>query len=307
MATYILTWNPSRWPWPEQDYAREVRLTASGHLYSSRWSCGNRKTIIPGDRLFLMRQGSDRGLISAGYARSESFFDTHWDDTRDDDALYVDYQSETLLNTDHRLPIERLLEADLGVPWNNLYASGVQVPDESVQRLEKLWDDNLARIGSNPVQSDLIDDSAEGADEGTESTPTANRVLRQIVQRRGQPLFRAELLQAYRGACAITGCDTEAALEAAHIVPYDGPFSNRVANGLLLRADVHTLFDLVLLCIDPSTFLVACSDRLTGTHYRQLQGVRVRLPSQEEKRPSQEALASRWEHYLTRQMSDLYR
>ena len=50
-------------------------------------------------------------------------------------------------------------------------------------------------------------------------------------------------MDAYGGRCAITGYDVEEALQAAHIVPYLGPQSNTVNNGLLLRADVHNLFD----------------------------------------------------------------
>ena len=49
------------------------------------------------------------------------------------------------------------------------------------------------------------------------------RVYRQIVARRGQAGFRAALLEAYQGRCAITGFDAPAALEGAHLRPYRGP------------------------------------------------------------------------------------
>jgi len=45
------------------------------------------------------------------------------------------------------------------------------------------------------------------------------RVLASIVRRRGQAEFRKKLLAAYRGRCAVSGCDVEDVLEAAHIVP----------------------------------------------------------------------------------------
>jgi hypothetical protein len=57
------------------------------------------------------------------------------------------------------------------------------------------------------------------------------RVLAQIVRRRGQQEFRERLLAAYDGRCAITGCDAVEALEAAHIVPYRGVDTNSVQNG----------------------------------------------------------------------------
>ncbi len=40
-------------------------------------------------------------------------------------------------------------------------------------------------------------------------------------------------------------------VEAAHIRPYRGEEDNHIENGLLLRADIHTLFDLDLLGINP--------------------------------------------------------
>ena len=85
------------------------------------------------------------------------------------------------------------------------------------------------------------------------------RIMAAIVQREGQPAFRQALLQAYEGTCAISGCTVEALLEAAHIVPYRGPHTDFVENGLLLRADLHKLFDLRLFRIDPDTRTVRLS------------------------------------------------
>jgi hypothetical protein len=67
------------------------------------------------------------------------------------------------------------------------------------------------------------------------------RVLREVVQRRGQQKFRKALIAAYGGRCAISGCPVTPLLEAAHITPYLGPDTNSITNGLLLRADLHTL------------------------------------------------------------------
>lgn len=82
------------------------------------------------------------------------------------------------------------------------------------------------------------------------------RTLASIVRRRGQPRFRKQLLKAYQGRCAVTGCTLEPILEAAHIHPYLGDETNVVSNGLLLRTDVHTLFDLGLLWIEPHSLRV---------------------------------------------------
>jgi predicted restriction endonuclease len=76
------------------------------------------------------------------------------------------------------------------------------------------------------------------------------RKLREIGDCRGQPEFRNRLIAAYGGVCAVTGCNAVAALEACHLAPYSGAQSNHVTNGLLLRADIHTLFDLDLIGIE---------------------------------------------------------
>lgn len=116
------------------------------------------------------------------------------------------------------------------------------------------------------------------------------RVLAQIVRRRGQQEFREKLLVAYGCRCAVTGCDAVEVLEAAHIVPYQGDETNSVQNGLLLRADIHTLFDLGLIGVRPDTMTVAVSEKLKYTMYQELVGARLREPVDHEARPSVVAL-----------------
>jgi hypothetical protein len=127
------------------------------------------------------------------------------------------------------------------------------------------------------------------------STELPERVWRAITERRGQPTFREQLLRAYGGRCAVTGCDAEAALEAAHIRGYAETGEQDVTNGLLLRADIHTLFDLGLVRIDPETLRVALAPELRGTCYGELQGRELRLPERQADGPSRDALRKRWE------------
>jgi putative restriction endonuclease len=121
------------------------------------------------------------------------------------------------------------------------------------------------------------------------------RVYRQIVSRRGQAGFRAALLEAYQGQCAVTGCDAAPALEGAHLRPYRGPESNTVTNGLLLRADIHTLFDLRLLASDPVTRNMVVSKLLGGTECEALSTSRLADPAAAWQRPNQEALEIIWQ------------
>ena len=117
------------------------------------------------------------------------------------------------------------------------------------------------------------------------------RVAASIVRRRGQTAFRQKLLEAYGGCCAVTGCDVEDVLEACHIIPYKGPETNHPANGVLLRADLHVLFDLGLISFDSEAGRVVVSADLRGTHYESLEGTTFNVPSDPALRPSAEALS----------------
>lgn len=116
------------------------------------------------------------------------------------------------------------------------------------------------------------------------------RVIGQILRRRGQPEFRKKLLLAYEDRCAISDCDLVEALEAAHIVPYRGPETNDVRNGLLIRSDLHTLFDLGLITVDVDSMSLVLSPKLQATSYGDLGGRRLRLPKNPSLWPSPEAL-----------------
>lgn len=69
--------------------------------------------------------------------------------------------------------------------------------------------------------------------------------------RLGQGAFRVLVTDAYTRRCAITGEKTLPVLEAAHIRPYAEQGPHRVSNGLLLRSDLHTLFDRGYLTVTP--------------------------------------------------------
>jgi tetratricopeptide (TPR) repeat protein len=115
-----------------------------------------------------------------------------------------------------------------------------------------------------------------------------------IARRQGQQKFRQSLLDAYSGKCAITNFDAEAALEAAHIIPYIETENNSPSNGLLLRADLHTLFDLNFITIDPETLKVYIHPILQKTEYRTLEGKELRVPQDEMCRPNKQFLKQRF-------------
>ncbi|MFT6914054.1 MAG: putative restriction endonuclease [Motiliproteus sp.] len=116
------------------------------------------------------------------------------------------------------------------------------------------------------------------------------QILAAIVRRRGQDRFHGQLFQAYAGRCAITGADVIESLEAAHITPCPGPEANRVANGLLLRADIHTLWDLGLLAVDESNHQILLADELQTSYLAPYLGQALTLPEDRQQWPSPKAL-----------------
>lgn len=174
------------------------------------------------------------------------------------------------------------------------------------------WSEGVFTFRSVPIGTTRVLDTATAGllaacRESTVTNPGAIdsavdariRSYRLIAQRQGQPQFRAELLAAYGSRCAITGCMTVEVLEAAHLLPYRGPHTNVVTNGLPLRADVHTLLDLQLIAIEPTTRKVVGSKHLPSDPYLAFIGEPLREPFRVANRPDTQVLESLWQEFLT--------
>lgn len=119
--------------------------------------------------------------------------------------------------------------------------------------------------------------------------------------RLGQGAFRIEVTDVYSRQCAITGEKTLPALAASHIRPYakSGPHETR--NGLLLRSDLHNLFDLGYLTVTLD-YRVKVSCRIreefhNGRHYYDLDGKPLAVvPKSDVDRPAPEFLE--WHHAI---------
>lgn len=117
--------------------------------------------------------------------------------------------------------------------------------------------------------------------------------------RQGQGLFRKDLLVLYEGRCAISDYVPNGVVDAAHIVPYAESGAHNISNGLLLRADLHNLFDDGLLRIEPKHYKVELSKALTKTPYAEFSGMPLR-PRVDGTFPSREALNQHYHSMLNR-------
>jgi putative restriction endonuclease len=112
--------------------------------------------------------------------------------------------------------------------------------------------------------------------------------------RLGQGAFRVGVIEAYDRRCVVTGERTLPALEAAHIVPVTKEGQHEISNGLLLRRDLHGLFDQHYVTITPDKTLVV-SKRIreefeNGKEYYAMHGRHIRDPKVSTDSPSVEAL-----------------
>ena len=117
------------------------------------------------------------------------------------------------------------------------------------------------------------------------------KIFRSVSYRRGQKKFRDNLLRIYDSKCVMSGCKEKEVLQAAHILPYTDAETNKIDNGLLLRADLHNLFDLYLISINPKDFTILVSREIKDSDYRKLHGKKIKMPKNEIKSPSKKALA----------------
>lgn len=200
-------------------------------------------------------------------------------------------------------------EADGRVHWFSLTDKFIKEKRSLVQR----WSENYARgkptaLAQDADENVIVETSSE--EEATRSDPYAEfdaaaigadafreEVMRPRRDREGQASFRTDLMAAYRGRCAVTRVRAAEALEAAHIIPHGvcGRHGLHPSNGILLRADLHNLFDAQLLGFQyhGDKVVVEVSTKLGNTAYFKLHGREIFLPEDPALRPSPAALIIR--------------
>ena len=124
-----------------------------------------------------------------------------------------------------------------------------------------------------------------------------------VSPRLGQGSFRALVTDAYGYRCAISKERTLPVLEAAHIRPYAEGGSHELSNGLLLRSDLHTLFDQHYLTIDPIRMTLIVSRRIreqfeNGRDYYALKDCALAQPTNSMALPASNNLAYHYAQFI---------
>jgi putative restriction endonuclease len=115
-----------------------------------------------------------------------------------------------------------------------------------------------------------------------------------VKPRLGQGAFRVLVTDNYRRRCAISGERTLPALDAAHIKPFADGGEHDVSNGILMRRDIHSLFDLGYVTISPDMkFVVSKKIREeyeNGRHYYAMHGTSIQVPDSVNRQPNRVSL-----------------
>jgi hypothetical protein len=153
-ATYLLTWNPKRSPWDDfDDCIEEIRK--EGSCLRGR-SCGNRRHLAVGSRVFLIRQGVEpRGIVGSGHVERAVYEDEHWDAEHraaGKPALYVDVEFDSLSRTPliSRDELDDVRFADTA--WST-QSSGLVIKPQIALALEQLWSERNGLPLTGPRQS----------------------------------------------------------------------------------------------------------------------------------------------------------
>jgi len=215
-----------------------------------------------------------------------------------------------------RQRIERLRRDPMGAQSGGDYSIGCLMLSTPVFFNRADWIEPPADWSPNIVQEKSYDlDRGEGARVWEQCLVLARRVIRPnrvgeppsgssgprygepilVRPRLGQGTFRVAVMDAYGRSCAVTTEHSLPVLEAAHIRPYSDGGPHDVSNGLLLRTDIHRLFDTGYVTVSPEALRFEVSRRLrddyeNGRVYYALHGSPIHQPRQSEERPSREFL-----------------
>ena len=202
MNTYLFAWNPKRWTWTDLDADVEI-CKAKKHL-DDGWSCGVTKKIVPGDRAFLIKLGSElpTGIMASGTVLTSPSEGEHYSDPTKT-ALYVDLRFEVLLHPDKEEILSKsvLQEKIPTVHWSP-QASGMTIPPEDAALLETLWSAHLAQIGLSPLTFSEEISTPERYWEGSLRRISVNAYER-------DPRARQACLQHHGSSCSVCDFDFE--------------------------------------------------------------------------------------------------
>jgi hypothetical protein len=287
---YLFNWNPK--VWPHEKLRELVDAFDSSGIVEETWSCAAHKKVRPGDRAYLLKVGKPLGIFGRGHVVGKA----QWEEAPPGKnpwhvPIGFDVSRGDVLwdPVEHLLVDEtRLLRMPAAQRFKKMRKGGETLNPDAAREIDNIIDDSILIGGSR----------ATPVDEAAQEIVRLKRLTEQAT-RPDQRAFSETIRRNYRRRCAVTECVTPAALEAAHIRIQKGVDDNSPANGILLRSDIHVLFDRLLITLSEDGMRIETSPELVDQSYAFLRTAVVTRPDQEP--PSAANIREHRNRFLERQ------
>lgn len=286
-SDYLFTWKANRWP--HSELRKLVDAFESRDVVQDWWRCLAHRKIRPDDRAYMLKQGRPIGIFGIGRVVGEaengeaSPGENPWSvQIRFDASL-----GDVLWDPEGRLLVSEDQLLQLPVPkWRwRTQASGIGLESSAAREIDNMSFDSI-RVGG--LATIAVDEEI-----------LRPRRLLELAIRPKRQAFRDGIRRNYSDRCAVTGCTTPAACEAAHISTCEGRDDNAPTNGILLRSDIHALFDRLLITLSADGLRIEVSPELDDPSYAFLRSAAVTQP--EGSCPSREHIQKHRDLFLERQ------
>ena len=260
------------------------------------------RTLKPGEPLLFKLHYPDNAIVGGGFFAHASLIEAGvaWDAFGEKNGAPSYPEMRRRIERYRRAPADPRAAYQIGciilvTPFFWPQIDWIPAPEDFSRNIVQGKGYDLASPGGNRLWEQVMGRLRSGAGgRVAEGNDAVQRQPVQVLQRLGQGAFRILITDAYERRCAITQEKALPVLEAAHIRPVADGGSHRLSNGLLLRSDVHTLFDRGYISVT-SDHRVRVSRRLkadfdNGEHYYQLEGSPLWVPRSSEAQPRSDLL-----------------
>jgi len=242
MNTYLLTWNPLKFPWDEI-YDDIDEIEKKSYLFGT-WSFGNRNNIKKDDRFFMIKLGMEpRGIFASGVVTSSKVFEEFSYAYNGKRSYYGKIKFEVLIDPYKDIfPCELLFKNSKLKKYKNWYAqaSGCLIPTDIANELSKQWNKFLEK--RNLKSSDNI--------ERNDVNNPPERIEVSILRLIRDSIRAKRLKEIYEYKCQICNSDirlqNQSYIEVHHIRPLGNGHNGLdvESNMIVVCPNHHAMFDL---------------------------------------------------------------
>lgn len=259
----LFTWKRKHWRYGKvRKLVEEFQLRGAVEEW---WPCKAHKKIDLDDRAYLLAQDKPMGIFGRGtIVRKRKRGNIHWALIRFDRS-----HGDVLGDPEKGFFVDESLLRTVGVlrKGSPIRAAGMPLGKNAARAIDR---EILDFVPIGPGETRPTDETAQ-------EVARLKKIIEQLI-RPDQARFSEKVRKIYRNRCAVTGCVTQSALEAAHIKTQKGRDGNSSSNGILLRSDIHRLFDRFLITLSEDGTKIETSPELTDPGYAALKTVTVTQP-----------------------------